>query len=171
MLVEAISFDIDQTLFDFAAMLDDALDQVSHYIFTQFGVTLSVTELQAERMFIAQELSDASADMLDVRLCSFQNLLLERRLDVIHASEMLASVPSGVKIAALSNGNSDLARFGFSQYFDVVILGDNTLVKKPDARAFEAMIEALEVNPSKSVWHVGERCLGRKTGGVNFGLV
>ena len=81
------------------------------------------------------------------------------------AREMLENLPIGLKVAALTNENSDPTKLGFGQYFDLTILAEDFSFQKPDPRIFAVLLSKLEVNAPERVIHVGD-CLKNDVGGA-----
>mgnify|MGYP003352787652 CR=1 FL=1 len=68
---------------------------------------------------------------------------------------VLRELGARFRLAALTNGNTDLARAGVSGYFEFALSPAETGVSKPDPRMFEAMLARAEV-PAGAVVHVGD---------------
>lgn len=174
--LKAISFDIDHTLIDFDVVLQRSLLKVSDAIFEAYGLRLTVEALQAEREQVSEQF-DPNTDFLTTRRESFITILKKHNLSSDRVDElvalfiaerfknvpfmpnaigMLEALPKGLKIAALSNGNSDPRRLGFGQYFDCLLLEDDLPFKKPDRRAFDALMQATKISDPSQILHVGD---------------
>ena len=183
---DAISFDIDQTLIDFNQMLDQALQASSDWLFDYSGHRVSVHEFRRQRDFLAKSVTGKAVSMLTIRHASFCRIatskglsqkIADLLLDVFTgvrfgpvrfmpgAREMLENLPIGLKVAALTNGNSDPTKLGFGQYFDLTILAEDFSFQKPDPRIFAVLLSKLEVTAPERVIHVGD-CLKNDVGGA-----
>ena len=83
---------------------------------------------------------------------------LEARSTVELFSEVdavLRELGARFRLAALTNGNTDLARAGVAGYFEFALSPAETGVSKPDPRMFEAMLARADV-PAGAVVHVGD---------------
>ena len=86
-----------------------------------------------------------SKDMADPLLEVFKAVRFGQTKFIPGALEMLENLPSGLKVAALTNGNSDPNKLGFGQYFDVTVLAENYPFEKPDPCTFEILMEKLKL--------------------------
>lgn len=82
------------------------------------------------------------------------------------ARAMLEKLPSGLKVAALTNGNSNPNKLGLGQYFDLTILAENHSFQKPDPRIFAVLLSKLELTVPERVIHVGD-CPTNDVSGTN----
>ena len=183
---DVISFDIDQTLIDFKAALDQALQATSDWLFDYSGHRVSLAEFQHQRNLVAKSVVGKAVNMLAIRHASFSQIITARGLSVGTADllldvftrvrfgsvkfmpgarAMLEKLPSGLKVAALTNGNSDPNKLGFGQYFDLTILAENYTFQKPDPRIFAVLLSKLEFTVPGRVIHVGD-CLKNDVGGA-----
>lgn len=86
--------------------------------------------------------------------------------DAIHALERISA---RLPIAALSNGNADLARIGLDHLFSVQLSACSFGVAKPDPAIFLAACEQLAVPPAQ-VLHVGDHPEADVAGAARAGL-
>ena len=189
---DAISFDIDQTLIDFAAMRKRALQAVSGQLAAQFGVAISAAGLQAARDRVAAASPNTTRPMLEMRRQSFERILVragkaprhaEALLETFTAArfgavqfmpgalDLLAALPDDIKKIALTNGNSDPRKLGFGGHFDTVILGEAYPFKKPDKRLFLAALAAAGLGDARRVLHVGDSLVNDVQGANGAGMV
>lgn len=189
--ITAISFDIDHTLIDFEAVLENSLARVCEVIAAEFSVQVYVEELieLGKQTFESHE-SDKH-DFLKIRKLSLHKILELKQLDteftdmlfdvfieerfrktlfMAGAEELLSNIPQGLKVAVLSNGNSDPERLGFADYFDEILIGEDLAEKKPHKDAFSQLMQALDIDDPAQILHVGD-CLhddvkGAKDSGV-----
>ena len=64
---DVISFDIDQTLIDFKAALDQALQATSDWLFDYSGHRVSLAEFQHQRNLVAKSVVGKAVNMLAIR--------------------------------------------------------------------------------------------------------
>lgn len=175
--IAAISFDIDHTLIDFEAVLENSLYRVSQVIAAEISVVVSIDELvEIGKQTFANYAGD-SMDFSKIRKLSFHNLLESRQLDTDFADmlfdvfmeerfrqtvfmpgaeELLSNIPAGIKVAVLSNGNSDPKRLGFAHYFEEILIGEDLAEKKPHVGAFSRLMEVLDISDPAHILHVGD---------------
>jgi putative hydrolase of the HAD superfamily len=175
--IAAISFDIDHTLIDFDAVLENSLKKVSQAIASEFVVHISTTELVAIAAKTAAAYDGDSTDFLEIRRLSFENALRSKRLDTDFtetlfelfieerfrktmfmpgAEELLSNISKSIKVAVLSNGNSDPKRLGFDHYFDEIMIGKDLDYKKPHVGAFSKLKEKLDIADPSHILHIGD---------------
>lgn len=181
MRMTAISFDADQTLWDFRAVQRKALAATVDAMVRRGDVppgTVDSAVLQIARDRVAEENRGRPHSLEAVRQRSFEVVLagaghpdpttaaaelteiyLTVRFDQIELYPDVASSISrlavGHRLGLLSNGNTDPDRCGLPGTFDAVVLGPAHGVEKPDRRAFELIASGLEVDVS-SLIHVGD---------------
>ena len=189
---DCVSFDIDQTLIDFDTMLKAALQAASNWLFEHTSRRVSIEEFQYQRDVLAKTYTGKAVNMLAIRHASFCQILAANGLSkdmadpllevfkavrfgqtkfMPGALEMLENLPSGLKVAALTNGNSDPNKLGFGQYFDVTVLAENYPFEKPDPRTFEILMEKLELVAPKRCIHIGDSLDNDVKGANQSGLI
>ncbi len=89
---------------------------------------------------------------------------------LLGALELLENLPKGLKVAALTNGNSDPNKLGFGQYFNLTILAKNYSFQKPDARIFAVSLSKLQLTAPERVLDVGECLKNDVEGALQSGL-
>ena len=181
MAVSALSFDADQTLWDFRGVQQRALNQTVEAMIKRGDVevgTVDAPKLQAVRDEVVREFRGQPHSLEEVRQKSFQ-LFLERAghhspmqaaLELVEAflairfesiklypevQDSLERLKKTYKLALLSNGNTYPERCGLPHTFDAVVLGPAYGFEKPDRRSFEVVADQLGVELS-TVVHVGD---------------
>lgn len=178
--IRAITFDGDQTLWDFFQVMRNALTKTLAELKSRVGDTaadLTVDSLIATRAAIEEGLHQQKATHEEIRRESFRQTLrnigkdddglvdhltefyLKQRFaevllypDVISGLESLASDRT---LGLISNGNSYPDRVGLADHFDVVIFAQEYGFRKPDLRIFE--IAAQQIGHSfDQIMHVGD---------------
>ncbi|MEO1056955.1 MAG: HAD family hydrolase, partial [Actinomycetota bacterium] len=179
--VRAISFDADQTLWDFRSVQQRALDTTARTMIDRGLVpagSVDATRLQSARDEIVADVQTQPHNLEEVRRASFA-LVLERAgcMDVdARADELLAGfldvrfgeielypevrgcldrLRAQHRLGLLSNGNSYPDRCGLGGVFDAVVFGPSHGFAKPDPRAFATIAAQLGVEATHMM-HVGD---------------
>lgn len=180
MRIKLVTFDADQTLWDFHTVRRKALTEVVHEVERRTGaVGLSVDAWQAIRDEIAEGERGTVHSLEDVRRRSFAvalrrcglvasdalcDELLETFLRIRHGSiELFPDArpclqdlrKSGCRLGVITNGNTSAELSGLSGVFDFVIAGPDIGLEKPDPAMFRKAEHLSGVGPSESV-HVGD---------------
>ena len=196
--VEAVFFDIDDTLVDDAAgtragalglfeRYRDRLSGSNECLMQRWNALLDhhfERYLRGETSFIGQrrarirglfgltpsQMSDAEADAVDT--VERESKEVARRLfpDAIETLDALG----GFRLGVISNGSSarqrqKLATVGILDRFAVVVISEDIGVAKPHPGIFEAACEAVGASPSACV-HVGDRLDADALGARDAGL-
>jgi len=171
-----VSFDIDDTLIDFRALLSGALSAVAQALEQQSGQSVSVSRLQEVRNAVANEPGFANAHLEIIRRESFRRMLVDGGsvtdidsiwqvwqayrashhplyADVIPVLQWLQG--AGIKIVAASNGNTDLRRSSIFPFFDALFYSEALGIRKPEADFFHTVAREMGVQPAEVV-HVGD---------------
>ncbi|WNV04188.1 HAD family hydrolase [Candidatus Methylospira mobilis] len=171
-----VSFDIDDTLIDFSAMLSGALSAVARQLEARSGQRISVSRLQEARNGVASEIDFADAHFEVIRRESFRRVLAEIGSDgdagdlwqvwqtyrasnyplypdVIPALQWLQS--SGMKIVAASNGNTDLRNSSIFPFFDALYYSEALGSRKPAIDFFHGVARGMGVRPAE-ILHIGD---------------
>jgi len=181
MMPSSVSFDADQTLWDFHEVHQRALQSTAAEMVARNYVRedcVDVARLQSTRDEVAQDFRGRPHSLEAVRQKSFE-VFLEREghHDAVAAAESLtahfldirfnqirlypdvqrslARLKGRYRLGLLSNGNSYPDRCGLPNMFDAVVLGPDLGIEKPDVRAFMAIADKLGVDVS-SMMHVGD---------------
>jgi len=191
-LIKTISFDADQTLFDFQRTLAEALHAVSAFLSDGFGLQISATVLRATRDEIYEQSRGRAIDMLAIRRMSFHRLLeehpdcdmiVEQAMQVFESvrfgavywypntREILRQLKSSYQLVLITNGNSDPERAGLEGVFDHILLGEKFSFKKPDPRIFHEMFKLANVQNPATVCHVGDSLAHDVKGANGVGAV
>lgn len=197
MPIRAVLWDIDDTIFDYSgadrvgmrkhleteglpggyASLDQALDawkaitDVQWARFAAGEVDFQGQRRERVRAFLGRSLSDGEADEWFGRHAGHYEAAWELFPDAVPVLDRLAD---GYRHAVLSNSsihNQDrkLRKLGVRDRFEVVLCAVELGVSKPDAGAFLAACEALDLPPAEVV-HVGDEPDIDAAGAVAAGL-
>jgi 2-haloalkanoic acid dehalogenase type II len=172
-----ITFDADQTLVDFRAAMNAALDAALAELrrHVPAAARLSRDDLQRTRDQVAAELGP-TARMEEIRAAAFRRTLedlgspdpffadeltrfyLEIRFremrpydDVVPALEALR----GYELGLVSNGNSYPDRVGLDRYFSFVLFAHDHGTAKPEVAFYEAVVATADCDAQELV-HVGD---------------
>ncbi len=177
----AVTFDADQTLWDFHGVHRKALDATAAEMVRRELVPAGAVDadrLQAVRDEVVAAYRGRPHKLEDVRQHSFEVFLnragapdasdaaaalIEHFLDVrFHHIELFPEVRDTIeglkgryRLGLLSNGNTYPDRCGLPDTFDAVVLGPDHGFEKPDPRAFSMIADRLGV-PIGSIAHVGD---------------
>ena len=177
-MITLISFDLDDTLWDAGPVLARAEDVQYAWVarhLPRAAAAHTVEDLQHRRRLLAREQPQLAHDFTQLRLAALRELcirydypvnlaetgieaFLEARSTVELYTEVdtvLRELGASYRLAALTNGNTNLARAGVAAYFEFALSPAETGVSKPDPRMFEAMLAQADVAPG-AVVHVGD---------------
>jgi len=180
MTFELISFDADQTLFDFKRVMHEAHFEVAEWMQQELKIEITADGLRDVRDQISDEYSDRAIDMLELRRQSFKlvlkpvsnaDALVSKAMEIFtkvrfgrvylypSVKETLSVLKQSHTLALLTNGNSDPEKAGFEGLFDYVLLGEKFAFKKPDPRIFQHLFGVASIDTPKDVLHVGDNLL------------
>lgn len=158
----AVIFDFDGTLVDSMSLHFEAYRQA----FEDFNLTLIRATFDEA---VGGTAADAIPRMLRTQVCPvdisilhrqkqrhLERLIDERNVDVLPASLLLPIWAGRIPMAVASSGSRPgiekmLRRLNWTNYFEVVVTGEDVRIGKPDPEAFMLAAEGLSVDP--------ERCL------------
>ena len=192
--ITTISFDADDTLWDFEGVmrhaLGCALDELRRLV-PSAPDSLSIETLIAIRNQIAEEQKDRGFTHEAIRLEAFKQTLqfikspdddlaahlntlyLKHRFEDIQFFDdvlpALNALQRHYMMGILSNGNTYPERCGLAGYFQFVVLAQDYGIRKPDPRLFEITIERAGC-AKHQLLHVGDSfqndIIGAKQAGV-----
>jgi len=177
-VIELITFDLDDTLWDAGPVLSRAeqiqYDWLAHHL-PRIAAAHSVEALQAKRRQLAREQPALAHDFTRLRRAALAALCAEFGydpalavtavdvfLDARSQVELYAEVDGvlrrlarSYRLVSLTNGNTDLVRAGVAHYFEFTLSPAETGTSKPDPRMFEAALTRAGVGP-EAMLHVGD---------------
>jgi FMN hydrolase / 5-amino-6-(5-phospho-D-ribitylamino)uracil phosphatase len=180
-VIRAISFDADQTLWDFRGVMQRALARTAQEIARRFPtLEVSAEELQEIRHAVAVGYRGKPHSLETIRQESFQVALERGGVDPAEAAtvakvlvdqymqirfdeiQLYDDVPPALdeldgryRLALISNGNTDPERCGLPGVFEAVVLGPAHGIEKPHPRAFQLVAEQLGIATTEML-HVGD---------------
>lgn len=191
-LPRALSLDLDDTLWPIWPLIERAeraLDDFLRERCPRTAQRFPIHRMRQLREQVAHENPDLVHDFTAQRKLSLHRALSESGDDVGHAEaafeafyakrnevvfypdalDALGRLSSRFPVAALTNGNADLARIGIDAHFRVFVSAREEGHAKPETPIFLATCERLGVEPAE-VLHVGDDPLLDVVGARRAGL-
>ncbi len=177
-MILAITLDLDDTLWPIAPVIDLAEAALQRYLLQHAPLAAQRWPLAAmrelrervaadnphlahdftaqRRLSLQHALSDVGADLALLEPC-FDAFIDARHQVTLYADTEAALLRMrGVRpLAALTNGNADVARIGIGEHFQFAISAREHGAAKPDASIFHAACERFKLPPA-AVLHVGD---------------
>ncbi len=176
--IQAVSFDLDDTLWDCASVIQ--LAEQACYDWLAKHATRAASgnyrsSMMQHRQQILDEQPELAGDVTLLRKSMLMRTLAEHGYtsDVADAAfevfyqarsqvqlysgcnELLEGLRGNYRVAAITNGNADLAIAGIEHYFDVVHKADLKKLAKPHRHMFDLCLAGFELEPS-AMLHVGD---------------
>ncbi|RUO18759.1 hypothetical protein CWE08_11050 [Aliidiomarina iranensis] len=190
---KAISFDLDDTLYDNKPVMIAAEQHVADFVLAKCpeSAKLGVLGWRALRDKIAQQNPELASDMTALRLATLEHglskfgveqpkalaeeamaefLIARNRVqipDAVH--QLLAALAARYPLVAVSNGNADIQRIGLGDYFQAAYQPGNGNRGKPFADLFVAASEGLKLNHASELLHIGDHPVSDVQGALKFG--
>ena len=176
--IAAVSFDLDDTLWDCAPAIikaEEALFQWLNHKYPQITQRHSHADMHTMRMQIYSERTDLASDVTLMRKAFFHTIFSElsdteshvdaafdffyrerSRVELYEGThELLTSLSTTYKLAAITNGNADLELIGLANYFDDIQRATITNPAKPAADMFIKCCSNLSIDLGRLI-HVGD---------------
>jgi len=177
-VIELVTFDLDDTLWDSRPVLARAEEVQYAWIARhapRVAARYSIAELQAYRRALAESTPELRHDFTALRRAALLRLLAAAGYDPLLAEdgistflrarsevalfpevdEVLRALAAEYRLAALTNGNTDLVHAGVAHYFEFGLAPSDTGTSKPDPAMFEAAWRRAGVAMTAMV-HVGD---------------
>jgi putative hydrolase of the HAD superfamily len=177
-VIELISFDLDDTLWDAGPVLARA--EAVQYAWIErhlprVAAAHTLEDLQSRRRRLAGARPELAHDFTRLRRAALDLLCAEYGYDPALAAAgievfldarsrvelfaevdvVLRALARDYRLVSLTNGNTDLARAGVAHYFEFALSPADTGTSKPDPRMFEAVLERAGI-PASAMLHVGD---------------
>lgn len=192
--IKAISFDADQTLWDFQKVMKHSLGYVLTILeedYPEIASKLSIEKMIEIRNRVAEEMKGKTANLEEVRLEAFKTTLTETG----HANDELAAFLNRIylqhrfedvelyedvlptlnilrekyRLGLLSNGNSYPARCGLDDMFSFVVFSQDIGTDKPSPRFYQIAVERAGCL-KKELLHIGDSLENDVIGARNCGI-
>lgn len=192
--IRAISFDGDDTLWDFEKVMRQSLHHVVlevERIDPQAASMLDIERMVEIRNRVAAELKSKVTNLEAIRLESFRSILkdidkpndaladhlnrvyLKHRYEDIELFDdvlpVLKTLQRRYGIGLLSNGNSYPERTGIPFVFQFVVFSQDYGIEKPDPRIFQIAVEKAGCSKGQLL-HVGDSLASDVEGARNAGI-
>ena len=190
--VKALSFDLDDTLWEIMPVIRAAEASVYEYLCDHYpgaADRFEATVIGEARARAAAASPELAHDFTEIRRRSFAlilvecgedpadaDVLLERFMHARHQVQLYPDVVPALEVlstrfplVALSNGNTDVNRLNLRQYFVRAINARGVGALKPDGRMFASACDALGLRPDE-VLHVGDHPVEDVHGALNAGM-
>ena len=166
--VRAVAFDLDNTLWDVAPVLERAEARLYEWLrqhCPRIPESVSVDDMRAARELLARQEPHNAHDFTYLRVtalarhareCGYGEEVAHRAFEVFFAArnelDLFADVRpafermrSKYKLASFSNGNADLGRVGLAHFFTLSLNARLIGVGKPHPRCFERLASDLNL--------------------------
>ena len=190
--INAITFDLDDTLWEIAPVIERAEKKVYELIqakFPRVSERYALRDIQQIREQVLSSNLDIIHDLTEIRRLTFREMLsrcdydpsqsstlLKQYMDWRHNVDFFVDVIPALdllsgryKLLTITNGNADVKRLGISQYFTASISAGEFGTLKPDPRIFHYACEMLGEKPS-TILHVGDNPSDDVIGALDAGF-
>lgn len=194
--IKTITFDMDDTLWDFQAAMENALaitlERLRVMAPGDAAQSLTVQKMMDIRDEVADELGEGSTTQEEIRYTSMvrtvehvgfrargaaeelYRLYWEERIAGAHpyddVSGVLETLKGQFRLGVISNGNNTPQMVGMDDVFDFVVFAHECGCPKPDPRIFEFALAKFGDAPSQ-VMHVGDNLHSDVLGANNYGAI
>jgi FMN hydrolase / 5-amino-6-(5-phospho-D-ribitylamino)uracil phosphatase len=173
--VRAVAFDLDNTLWDIAPVIERAEARLHEWLLEhcpRIPEKVSLEDMRAAREALGREEPHNAHDFTYLRVtalarhareCGYGEEVAQRAFEVFFAArnelDLFADVRPALErlrarylLATFSNGNADLERIGLSEFFVLSLNARQIGVGKPDPLCFERIAAELKVAPREIVY-------------------
>lgn len=191
--IQAITFDLDFTLWDLEGVLHRAEALQYDYLVSnhpEVGRRYSSDALRALRVELYRQRKDLRYNVTELRKeglrliareCGYDEVMVERAfqvfLDARHdvklyddAHPLLERLKDRYVLGVITNGNADVYRLGVGEYFDFALSPMDVGAAKPDRIIFEAACNRAGFDPSE-IAHVGDDPEADVVGSASYGML
>lgn len=191
----ALSFDLDDTLYDNEPILMRAEQALLDFLHQQFPLSQAKDtpywqrlkrDLLSQRPELGNDMTLLRRTLLTSGLsdCGLQGLALKRAVDdafhffyqarsdfVVDKNicSLLERLAQKVPLVAITNGNVDLVRIGIADYFEAAWHASLALPMKPHPSMFMAAIRQLKCAP-RQIMHIGDHLQKDIAGAAAVGM-
>jgi putative hydrolase of the HAD superfamily len=190
--VRAITFDLDDTLWEIGPVIARAERKVYEEIrnrFPRVAERYPMEGIQNTRQQVLEKHPEIAHDLTEIRRVTFRwmltdggynpddsHILLKQFLQLRHEVEFFADVMPALQrlserypLLTMTNGNADVERLGITHLFAGHISARSAGILKPDPRIFELACQTLKEEPG-AVLHVGDHPVDDVLGALDAGF-
>jgi putative hydrolase of the HAD superfamily len=190
--VQAIIFDLDDTLWDVGPVIVRAEHALRDYLATHYPRVLELHSLDSMREVRARMAHEHPAMRHDftwlrleslrqhAREAGYPDSMAESAFAVFYRARnevelyedvlpVLERLKGRYRLCAVSNGNADLATIGLASYFEHTLAAREAGVLKPDPRIFAQLLERAGAAPQRAL-HVGDDAVADVEGARAAGI-
>ena len=190
--IKAVSFDLDDTLWHTAPVIQNAQAKIKQHLLDQFPRFNPETldeEFRESLVLVRKNNQEILHNLTELRKLSFEVLLenygydpklsddlIEKFLHFRHEVRIYPDVEGCLKflygkfkLAALTSGNANVMRLEIGKYFDVHISAEQVDVQKPDRKIFDHVSNTLNI-PHQHILHVGDNPIDDVQGALDAGF-
>ena len=190
--IRALSFDLDDTLWDCAPAIRRAEEALHGWFARETPRVLERHDLEslaAHRARVVAEHPHPARDVTAMRRTAIARLLdehgypdshVDAAFDVFHrarsevvlyegVAETLAALARRYRLAAITNGNADLERIGLAGHFELILAASLELAPKPAPEMFQLCLERFGIE-AHELLHIGDNALTDVGGAQRAGV-
>ena len=195
--VQALSFDLDDTLYDNVPVILRAEQHVCDFIARQVPALahLDVDAWRVRREQMAAENAELASNMTALRLATLRRTFTEFAVTNVEAlslaameeflnarnqvdidpqvHDLMAKLANHLPLVAISNGNVDVQKIGLAHYFQATFQPGEwrgrTLRGKPFTDMFVAAADTLQLRNPAGLLHIGDHPISDVQGAHAFG--
>jgi len=179
--IRAISFDLDDTLYDNMPYIYEAERRLTQYVGEHYAIASAITKAQwinirAETLNEQPELvndigtlrstimtkgfmlTNMDSEMIPAAVSDCFDFFYKQRSNFEVAKsvrKVLKKLSKKLPIAAITNGNVDLNAIGIEKYFSCIVHASPQYPMKPSSAMFDYVANSLNI-PAKNILHVGD---------------
>lgn len=191
--IQAISFDLDDTLYANAPVMAHAEQFMVDYLAQHLPhlPRLNVAQWKQKRLALAAQNPELGSDMTALRQACLQQFFIENQTPQADAKvadvmavffevrnqiqlvpevvQLLAALAQKYPLVAISNGNADIYRMGLGEYFSAAYRPSAGVRGKPYTDMFVQASEHLKLTQPSQLLHVGDHPKSDVVGALNYG--
>lgn len=162
MTVDAVYFDLDDTLYDYLRYAKTGLDSAAEYLETRTGHRLHA---ELYDIYFEEELTEGTFDVL-IERHGLDSELAPELVEAFHnateplepypeTEQVLSQLSGAYRLGLITDGrggHAKLDRLGLEEYFETVLVTPTIGRSKHDPEVFERALSALSVSPEDAMY-------------------